>query len=150
MAHSFKSKSGNSAFSAFIESVDAGYYIYNKKAKATYCATNNCVPATKVGSESNLLLYKRANVINNFPCRNVINKSNLDINLITKMNLFGAHVIADASGNTPTTIIPGNTYNIDPDGELFGNTICGINNYLHYLQYNLPYKTSNYHFNSNL
>jgi hypothetical protein len=150
MAHSFKSNSGNRAFGVFIEPLDAGAYIYNKKAKATYCVTNNCTPSVKVGSESNLLLYKRSNRLTNFPCKNSINKANLDINLITKMNLLGVPVIANFSGNTPTTITSGNTYNIDPDGKLFGNTICGINNYLNYLQYNLPYKAPNYLFNSNL
>ena len=150
MAHSFKSLSGNSAFGSFVEPLYAGEYIYNKKAKATYCVTNNCVPATKVGSESNLLLYKRANVINNFPCRNVINKANLSINLITKMNLLGVPVLTDSSGNVPTTISSDKTYNIDPSGNLFGNTICGINNYLHYLEYNRPYKAPNDIFNSSL
>jgi len=150
MEHSFKSNSGKKAFGVFKEPLDDGIYIYNKKAKVTYCVTNNCTPSVKVGSESNLLLYKRANILHNFPCKNAINKANLDINLITKMNLTAVSVIADSDGNVPTSITSGNSYNIDPDGELFGNTICGINNYLHYLRYNLPYKAPNYIFNSNL
>jgi len=141
MAHSFKSNPGKSAFGVFVEPLDAGDYIYNKKAKATYCVTKNCVPSTKVGSESNFLLYKRANVLENFPCKNVINKANLNINLITKLNLLDVPVVSDFSGNVPTIISPDNMkYNIDPSGNLFGNTICGINNYLHYLQYETPYK----------
>ena len=139
MTHPFKNISGKSAFGSLIKPLDAGYYIYNKKAKTTYCITNSCIPSTKVGSESNLLLYKRANIINNFPFKYVINKSNLEINLITKLNLTDVSVIANSSGNVPTTIIAGNlNYNIDPNGNLFGNSICGINNYLHYLQYNVP------------
>jgi len=141
MAHSFKSNSGKKAFGVFIEPFNAGYYTYNKKAKATYCVTNNCMHNIKVGSESNLLLYRRANVINNFSCRYAIDKSNLDINLITKLNLKGVPVIADPSGNVPSTITSGNlNYNVDPSGNLFGNTICGLNNYLNYLQYNLSNK----------
>ena len=154
MAHSFKSSSGKKSFGVFVEPLEAGEYIYNKKAKATYCTTNNCTPSTKVGSESNFLLYKRSNVLQNFPCKNVINKANLEINLITKLNLLGVPVVADASGNVPTTIsssaIPYLNYNIDPSGNLFGNTICGINNYLHYLQYNIPTKKQNYKFISSL
>jgi hypothetical protein len=144
MTHPFKNISGNSAFGSLIKPLDAGYYIYNKKAKATYCVTNSCTPSTKIGSESNLLLYKRSNVINYFPCKYIINKANLEINLITKLNLAEVPVIANSSGNVPTTITSGNlNYNIDPSGNLFGNTICGINNYLDYLQYNLPNQIQN-------
>jgi hypothetical protein len=143
MTHPFKSISGSSAFGSLIKPLDAGYYTYNKKAKATYCVTNSCIPSTKVGSESNLLLYRRANIINNFPCKYIVNKSNLEINLITKLNLTGVPVIANSSGNTPTTINSGSIYTIDPSGNLFGNSICGINNYLHYLQYNIPNQIQN-------
>lgn len=141
MANSFNSNSGKKAFGVFTEPLQAGEYIYNKKAKATYCVTNNCIPSVKVCSESNLLLYKRSNFLTYSPCRNYINKANLEINLITKLNLSEVPVIADFSGNiVPTTIsssvIPYLTYNIDPSGNLFGNTICGVNNYVRYMQYN--------------
>ena len=39
--------------------------------------------------------------------------------------------------------IPYLDYTIDPCGKLFGNTICGINNYQNYLQPNPHYKTKN-------
>jgi hypothetical protein len=141
MAHSFKSNSGKKTFGVFTESLQAGEYIYNKKAKITYCAKKNCIPSVKVGSQSNYLLYKRASYLNKFPYRNFINKANLNINLITKLNLLEVPVISDISGNiVPTPISPGVisylTYNIDPSGNLFGNTICGINNYVIYMQYN--------------
>lgn len=141
MAHSFKSNSGKKAFGVFTESLQAGEYIYNKKAKATYCVTNNCIPSIKVGSESDYLLYKRSKYLNKIPYRNFINKANLNINLITKLNLSEVPVISDFSGNiVPTTIspsvIPYLRYNIDPSGNLFGNTFCGINNYVRYMQYN--------------
>jgi hypothetical protein len=137
MAHSFKSNSGYKTFGVFAEPLNAGEYIYNKKAKATYCASKNCTTGI---SESNLLLLKRSNKLTYFPCKNEINKANLNINLITELNLEGVPVIADFSGNiVPTTIstsvTPYLTYNIDPSGNLFGNTICGINNYVNYMQY---------------
>ena len=31
-----------------------------------------------------------------------------------------------------------NRYIIDPSGQLFGNTQCGVNNFLNYLVYNPP------------
>ena len=137
MAHSFKTNSGKKAFGVFAEPLSEGDYIYNKKARATYCFANNCTPNL---TEGNYLLYKRSNTLNNFPCRNTINKQNLYINLITKLNLKYVPVIADLSNNSPTTItpttIPYLLYNIDPSGNLFGNSICGINNYIRYMQYN--------------
>ena len=142
MAQSFKSSSGKNAFGVFSEPMDASEYIYNKKARATYCVANNCVPSVKVGSESNLLLFKRSNKLLFYQYDN-INKSNLNINLITKLDLEGVPVIEDLSGNVvPSTIdincVPYLRYNIDPSGNLFGNTICGINNFVNYMVYNPP------------
>lgn len=68
-----------------------------------------------------------------------IDYTKLNINLITKEDLEGVTVIETfPRGVYPTTIDPNlNTpfyenYTIDPKGELFGNTCCGINNYLLY------------------
>ena len=144
MAHSFKSSSGKKTFGVFLEPLNQGDYIYNKKAKTTYCVANNCVPSVKVGSESNYLLFKRSNKLTISPCLNSVNKANLYINLITKLNLENVPVIQDMSNNQiPSTInenIPNPylVYNVDPSGNLFGNTICGINNFVNYMVYNPP------------
>lgn len=68
-----------------------------------------------------------------------IDYTKLNINLITKEDLAGVTVIKTFPGGvSPTTIDPNiNTpfyenYTIDPKGELFGNTCCGVNNYLLY------------------
>lgn len=148
MARPFKnSSSANKAFGVFSESQDAGEYIYNKKAKTTYCS-NTCSPSLKFGSESNMLLFKTSYKLGVYPCLNSINKANLNINLITKLDLSGnVPVIQDASGNTPSTITISTTpyleYNIDPSGNLFGNTICGINNWEKYMVYDTSYNTLN-------
>ena len=84
-----------------------------------------------------------------YPCLNSIEKANLNINLITKLNLTGVPVIQDFSGNKicPTTITTTTTpylqYNIDPSGNLFGNTICGINNWEKYMVYDASYNKLN-------
>jgi hypothetical protein len=148
MARPFtNSSSANKAFGVFSEPQNAGDYIYNKKTKSTYCNAKFCTRSLTVGSESNYLLFKRAKKMRVYPCLNSINKANLNINLITKLDLTGFPVIEDASGNFPTTITTTTTpylqYNIDPSGNLFGNTICGINNWEKYMVYDASYNTLN-------
>jgi hypothetical protein len=166
MARPFKnSSSANKAFGVFSESQNAGDYTYNKKAKSTYCNAKFCTRSLTVGSESNYLLFKRSNSsltvgsesnyllfkrakkLSVYPCLNSIDKTNLDINLITKLNLTGVPVIEDASGNIPSTIntstTPYKDYKIDPSGNLFGNTICGINNWEKYMVYDASYNKLN-------
>lgn len=148
MARPFSnSSSANKAFGVFSESQDAGIYIYNKKTKTTYCS-NTCSPYLKFGSESNRLLFKRAYKLRVYPCQYSINKANLNINLITKLDLSSnIPVIQDSSGNFPSTIsseaTPFLDYNIDPSGNLFGNTICGINNWEKYMVYDTSYNKLN-------
>jgi hypothetical protein len=146
MAHSFKTNSGRSAFGTFKEPLDAGDYISNIKAKTIYCKPNICRSNGYVGSESNLLTLKKANNLAFYSCRNV-NRANLNINLITKLNLDNVPVIENMAFESPTVVMPTFTpfleYTIDPCGNLFGNTICGENNYVNYQEYNLPYTTSN-------
>ena len=149
MANSLKGSSGKKAFGVFSESQNAGDYILNKKARATYCVANKCVPSVKVGTQSNLLLFNTANKLSLYPCKNTINRANLYINLITKLDLSGnIPVIEDFySKEVPSTIdtdvIPYLVYNIDPSGNLFGNTTCGAYNYTNYMVYNPPYQTTN-------
>ena len=88
MSSSFKSSSGKNTFGVFSEPLDAGEYIYNKKTRSSYCVANKCVPAVNVGSQGNLLLFKKSNTMSVYPCKNVIDTTNLYINLITKLNLF--------------------------------------------------------------
>lgn len=68
------------------------------------------------------------------------NKSQLYMNLYTSLNLIDVPVICDLSGNTvpvsiDTTVQPYLKYMIDPSGALFGNSVCGIDNYLHYVTF---------------
>jgi hypothetical protein len=133
-------------FGTFIEVQNAGEYITNKTAKATYCFPNKCKRSINVGSQNNYLMYKKS--INNrkrLNCISSINNTNLYINLITKLDLKNVPVIEDFSGNiVPSSIVDSNLiipyleYNIDPEGKLFGNTICGYNNFFKYLVYNSP------------
>lgn len=110
------------AFGSNKESMEAGDYVIVKKARASYC---KCIGANK-----NSLTF---------------NKFNLNLNLFSKMDLSNVCVIEDTIGNVcPTYIdynqIPNfyNRYVIDPKGQLFGYSECGINRFLTRLVYNPP------------
>ena len=158
--HSFKSASGKSAFGVFNEAQDAGDYTRNKTATTSYCNpvnfnTINKTTNNRFTSENNRLLFNKSYYLNTVPISS-FNKSNLASNLITKLDLQsldsnGVPVIQKNGipPTVPTTIIitpltvPYLDYTIDPCGNLFGNTVCGINNYRNYLVYNPPYSTEN-------
>ena len=116
MKHTFKSNSGKRTFGRFSEPLDASQYTNDKKSRYI---NNFCFP---------LYSYK-----------NSINKANLNVNLIKKLDLKNVPVISDNNNVSPTTInttnVPYLNYNIDPSGNLFGNTICGVNNYINYMVY---------------
>ena len=120
----------------------AGDYIIRKKNKSKFCNTELC-------KDVNLQFMNQGDYIaayKEFISNEVFfNKSNLNINLITKLNLKNVCVIENNKTKLcPTTIdlctIPYLAYTIDPNGALFGNTYCGANNYLNYVQYNISEK----------
>lgn len=145
MAHSFKNYPAKAAFGSNKGTNEAGDYIFKKKARATYCTSSRCPPIYNLNSQGELNLLRTAKYIDRSNNQLPFNKNNLNINLVTKLDLTNVCVIEDASGNVcPTTIvytdIPNfyNRYIIDPNGQLFGNTQCGVNNFLNYLVYNPP------------
>ncbi len=151
MAHSYKSSSGKASFGVFSEPQNASEYIHNKKLRTAYCNATNCNFGKKSIPKSELLLIKRSQkktILNSY--ENALNNPNLNINLITKLDLLNVPVIRDFSTNDVPTIInneegklfpdiyPYLEYDLDPCGNLFGDTICGINGYVDYLVYNPP------------
>jgi len=142
MSRPFSNYSAKPTFAQVNEPVDAGQYIIKKKTKYSFCQPNICHPNKNVYSQSNLLMLKAANTMKFYPS-NDFDKNELYINLYTKLDLSGnIPVISDLSGNIfpviiNTSVTPYLTYNIDPSGVLFGNTPCGINNYVNYLTFEL-------------
>ena len=143
MSHPYTNKiSANKDFLQFKEPTDASDYINKKKSRATYCIANKCAPSIKVASQSDRLLFNASNQISMYPCANGFNPANLNINLITTLDLSGVSVIKDMSNNTiPSIINPSTTpylnYLIDPSGSLFGNSVCGINSFTKYMKLNI-------------
>lgn len=141
MAHSFKTYPGRPAFDVFGGCIDAGDYVRNKKARASFCGASLCNQGRNVSSQGNLLLLNESKYLNYFSCGD-IDKTSLHVNLLKKLDLEGVAVIQNNNPpfNSPTNIsatIPAYTnYIIDPSGSLFGNTNCGVYNYMYYLSYN--------------
>ena len=151
MSRPFSNYSGKPAFAQVNEPIEASSYTQLKKTKYSFCKPNICHPNKNIGSQSDLLLLRAANTLAFSPCIN-FDKNQLYINLYTKLDLSDLSgnipIISDLSGNTfpvtiSTTVAPYLKYNIDPSGVLFGNTTCGINNYLNFLTYDTSLNTIN-------
>jgi hypothetical protein len=149
MSRPFAKYPAKPTFGQVREPLDAGEHIQNKKTKYSFCTPNICHPNKNMYSQSNLMALKRANNLAFYPCENVFEHDQLYSNLYTKLDLSGnVLVISDLSGNIypvsiSTRTTPYLTYHIDSDGNLFGNTVCGINNFERYIVYNPPYQTNN-------
>ena len=145
----FKPYMGKNTFGVLKESQDAGQYILNKTASTSFCTPNVCVPSRTLASQSSRLILRRANKIYFRACQDPYNTANLNINLVTVLDLSGVPVIQQSGTpfSVPTTLdvlsIPFLGYTIDPSGNLFGNTVCGEDNFQNYLQFNPPYTTAN-------
>ena len=125
----FNNYSANPTFGVNNEPKEAGYYILNKKDKLLKCNLNK---SKYINCNTNKSKY-----INCIPSPSY--NYNLNMNLITKLNLKNVCVIEDMSGNIcPTTIVYNNIPNFYNYYEIYpkGHTECGVNNYLSYLVYN--------------
>lgn len=147
MSRPFSNYSAKPAFAQVNEVLDQGEYIKNKQTKYTFCNPNICHPNKNINSQSNLLLLRQANSLVLYPCDN-FNKTQLYSNLYTKLDLYdlsgNTPLISDLSGNKfpvliDTNVSPFLKYNIDPSGNLFGNSPCGIDNYLNYVTFDVSF-----------
>ena len=132
MAHAFKTISAKSTFGALQREFYQSDYINRKKKLA--CCRNNILPINK----NNLIFgqYSKSNLYNvctvskgpppSIPCG--FNNCNPCQN--------SNNVIIDPNSTTPFYF----NYTIDPLGELFGKTSCGILNYTNYMILNPPLK----------
>ena len=152
MAYAFKTPPANPSFGAYNESIQAGNYVLNKKARVTFCNANVCPGGPVVQTQGEYLLLNQAKLLNTY-CRTIpFNKTNLNINLVSIFNSQGCCNIK-SNKTTPSTPAkcPTNipyqptsttpfyqTYTIDPSGCLFGISVCTANNYLQNLTYNPP------------
>jgi hypothetical protein len=129
-------------FGQFKEPIDAGSYILNKKAKATFCSANICTPSISVNTQGNLRLLKNSNALKYHNCMQSpsFNKGNLNVNLLTKLDLKNVTCVENINQSMNYQLFKINppflNYIIDPSGALFGNTYCGFKNYSSFMVYN--------------
>ena len=133
----FNTYMGKNTFGVLKESRQAGDYTINRGALALFCPPNICARNRTGVTQSNYLLLKRAKALY---VNDPYDPANLNMNLVTQLDLSGCSIILDNSGNVvpaklSTTSIPYLDYTIDPSGVLFGNTICGATNFTEYLKY---------------
>jgi hypothetical protein len=145
----FNQYMGKNTFGVLKEPQDAGQYILNKTATTSFCSPNVCVAGRTVASQSSRLILRKANKIYFSRCQDPYNTANLNINLVTVLDLSGVPVIQQSASpySVPTSLDvtskPYLDYTIDPSGNLFGNTVCGADNFQNYLKFNPPYTTAN-------
>jgi hypothetical protein len=142
MAHAFQPIPGKPAFGNITPTQYAGDYTKNKVARMIYCRDKKTSNCKKRYSQCELLTYNKGLALSRYGfCSGVspLNYSDLTAGLYTQSNLQNVAVVSEVlDGIVPTTIDPCvcpfySYYNIDPKGELFGNTACGINNFTSYM-----------------
>ena len=153
MSFAFKTPPAKPAFGEFREPLDAGEYILKKKALTTFCNSAQCTKGPPVSSQGEMLLLNEAKLqkANNYT---QFNKYNLNSNLITTLDLSGCCTVQSNPmlpdvPRCSISIPPPNSsepfyinYTIDPNGCLFGQTLCGANNYLKWRIYTIPPSTT--------
>ena len=131
--------SAKATFAGYGQYLYAGEYIRNKKIKTTFCNPNICNSNKPVGSQSNYLFIKYSNLLT-FNAGRTYDNTDIYSGLFTAIDLSGVPVIKNNItppfiSPTPisSTVVPYTQYCIDPSGLLFGNTVCGYNNYENFI-----------------
>jgi hypothetical protein len=147
MSRPFTNYTAKPTFAQVNKTLNAGQYTSMKKTKYTFCTPNICHPNKNMKSYDNYHGLKTANTLAFYPCSYLNNsKTELYSNLYTKLDLLvlkdNTPIISDLNGGTypvliDTTVQPFLKYNIDPSGNLFGNSPCGINKFLNYVVYDV-------------
>lgn len=130
---------GKSTFKSNNESSGAGDYILKKKANAIYCNYTSCADRVRVNNYHSMYLLEKAKLNAKIDKKQTdIGPGDLNINLFTKLDLENVCTIQLNNPVTCPTSLDVTQYfpviyTIDPTGALFGNSICGTNNFQNYL-----------------
>ena len=138
MAHAYTIYPAKPAFGNYAKHLSYSEVLANKRANHIYY---DCNESNHIRSQSNLLAIRK---ITSQACANgcevlPFNKSNLQVNLITELDLNGIIILElNSNPGTPSKIDPTlrpiySYYTIDPDNRLSGNTPCAIQKYVNYM-----------------
>ena len=166
MAYTFNSKAnnninnaGNPTFGNIKQTNMAGDYITNKKAKLLFDINNNKKKHNVLSTQTDLLLLKQAQLLKNInfcPSLPSLDNTNLVSGLYSIENLNNVNIITSINDTSNCPVYNGTTFNpaliiakpiyynyeVDKCGSLFGNNICGIENYNDYKIINKPVELS--------
>jgi hypothetical protein len=158
MAHAFKTIPAKSTFGTLQEELNQSDYINRKKRKCNTILYTNKSNTILYTNKSNLIIGRKQLNKSNLIVGKQLNKSNLIVGQYTKLDLYNVcnvskgpppaipcefnndcnpcqdSVTINASSTNPFYF----NYTIDPLGELFGKTSCGILNYTNYMVFNPP------------
>jgi len=138
-------------FKSYQNEMYASDYILNRKLKVQFCSANtkSCIQQSRISNYNNYGINNSGNLIDfnkvylyNNKNFKAYDTSNLSVNLYTQLNLKDVNVVQQNYPiKTPTNINPSMNFNenytIDASGVLFGNTLCGVNNYVNFQETNL-------------
>ena len=144
MTHAYTIYPAKPAFGNFTKHLSYSEVLANKKANHLYY---NCKKTNRIDSQGELMAIRK---ITTQTCADgcevlPFNKSNLQVNLITQLDLSGIVILELTSDFqlvppliTPAKIDPVlrpiySYYTIDPENRLSGNTPCAIQKYVNYM-----------------
>lgn len=111
----------------------SGDYIKNKKSKLMYCNRSGYCNNKGVSSYAEKFLIDNGRMIEE-PVDGVTN--DLHSNLFTQLNYDNVLTLSDLSGNSTTIDMNVRplywAYKIDPNGSMFGKTVCAENSMINY------------------
>jgi len=138
MAHSFQPVPANVTFQKRKNDVNINKYHYLEK-------HSSFVPFIK-NNKCNQTIHRAISISTEDINDKWFKTTNLISNLYTKENLKGVCVVQNTLNNSCSHNIPAidattsktnplyYNYVIDPNGELFGSTPCGLNNYVNFMK----------------
>lgn len=151
MAHAYTIYPAKPAFGNYAKHLSYSEVLENKRANHIYydcnrtnsvdCQGDNCKPTNRIWSQGDLIAIRK---ITNQACASgcevlPFNKSNLQVNLITELDLEGIIILelnsnpGYASKIDPLLKPIYSYYTIDPNNKLSGNTPCAIQKYVNYM-----------------
>ena len=156
MAHAFKKIPAKPAFGALNQGLQQSDYITNKKSKLAFCDVKYiCKGIPRIANYTQYQLYRKGRYLKGLETGALLpfDTADLIFGLYSKLDLKNVCTVIDgypcsnidscAGCSSNTTIDASSsvtepfysTNTVDPIGELFGNTSCGTNNYINYMEY---------------